>query len=64
MTEYNLFIFSRTLTQSNIFRLGPVEAFFGAWFAQNKFLSDLNPAISAVHFSFATIFQYLEIVQT
>ena len=63
MTEYNQFIFSRTLFHAIIFRLRLKRAFFDAWFAQNKFLTELNLAISGVHFSVTTIFQYLEIVR-
>ena len=60
MTVYNRFIFSRTLVYSNIFCLRLIRAFFHAWFAQNKFLTELFLAISGVHSSFATIFQYLK----
>ena len=63
MTEYNQFIFSGTLVRSNIFRLRLLRAFFDAWFTQNEFLTELSLAISAVHFSFATIFQYLIFVR-
>ena len=63
MTEYNIFTFSGTLVHSIIFRLRLIQAFFDACFAQNKFLTELNLAISAVHFSFATIFQYLNFVR-
>ena len=63
MAEYNQFIFSGILAHSNIFRLRLTRAFFDAWFAQNKFLTGLNLAISAVHFSFATIFQNLRFVR-
>ena len=62
MTEYNRFI-SGTLVRPNIFRLKLIRPFSDAWFTQNKFLTELNLAISAVHFSFATIFQYLNFVQ-
>ena len=63
MAEYNQFIFSATLVRSNIFRLRLRRAFFDAWFAQNKFLTELNLAISAVHFPFATTFPYHKFVQ-
>ena len=63
MTEYGQFIFSETLVHSNIFRLRLIRAFFDARFAQNKFLTEVNLAISAVHFSFATIFQCLKFVR-
>ena len=63
MAEYNRFIFSGTLVHSNIFRLRLVRAFSDAWFAQNKFLTELNLAISGVHFSVTTIFQYLNFVR-
>ena len=63
MTEYNQFIFSGTLVHANIFRLRLFWALFDAWFTQNKFLTELNSAISAVHFSFATIFQYLYFIR-
>ena len=58
MAEYNQFIFSGTLVHSNIFRLRLIRAIFDAWFTQNKFLTEVNLAISGVHFSVATIFQY------
>ena len=63
MTEYNRFIFSGTLFHSNIFRLRLIRAFSDAWFAQNKFLTEVNLAISGVHFLFTTIFQYLKFVR-
>ena len=63
MTEYNKIIFSGTVVHPNIFRLGLFRAFFNAWFAQNKFLTELNWAISAVDFSLATTFQYLNFVR-
>ena len=63
MTEYNQFISSGILVLSNIFCLGLKRAFFDAWFAQNNFLTELNLAISGVHFSFATIFQYINLVR-
>ena len=63
MAEYNRFIFSGTLVHPNIFRLRLFRAFSDAWFAQNKFLTELNLAISGVHFSFATVFQYLNFVR-
>ena len=59
MDKYNLFIFSGTIVHPNIFRLRLIRAFSDKWFAQNKFLTELNSPISGVHFSFATIFQYL-----
>ena len=64
MAEYNQFIFSRTLVHSNIFRLRLIRAFFDAWFAQTKFLTELNLAISGVHFSVTTTFQYLKFVRS
>ena len=63
MTEYNQFIFSGTLVHSNIFRLRLIRAFSNAWFAQNKFLTEVNLAISGVQFLFTTIFQYLKFVR-
>ena len=63
MAEYNRFIFSGTLVHSNIFRLRLIRAFSDAWFAQNEFLTELNLAISGVHFSVITIFQYLKFVR-
>ena len=63
MAEYNRFIFSGAFVHSNIFRLRLIRAFFDAWFTQSKFLTELNLAISGVHFSFATIFQYLKFVR-
>ena len=63
MAVYNQFIFSGTLVHSNIFRLGLVRAFSDAWFTQNEFLTELNLAISGVHFLFTTNSQYLEIVR-
>ena len=63
MAEYNQFIFSGTLVHSNIFCLRLIRAFSDAWFAQNKFLTEVNLAISGVHFSFATIFQYPKFVR-
>ena len=59
MAGYNQFIFSGTLVHSNIFRLRLKWAFSDAWFAQNKFLTELNLAISEVHFSVTTIFNTL-----
>ena len=47
----------------NIFRLWLNGAFFVAWFTQNKLLTELIATISAVHFSFATVFHYLHFVQ-
>ena len=55
--------FSGTLVHSNIFRLWLIRAFCDAWFAQNNFLTEVILAISAVHFSFATIFQYFKFVR-
>ena len=63
MAEYNQIIFSGTLVHSNIFRLRLIRAFSDAWFAQNKFLTELNLVISGVHFSVTTIFQYLKFVR-
>ena len=63
MTEFNQFTFSETLLHSNIFRLRLKQAFFDAWFGQNEFLTELNLAVSGVHFSFATIFQNLKFVR-
>ena len=63
MAEYNRFIFSGTLIHSNIFRLRLIRAIFDTWFTQNKFLTELNLAISGVHFSFTTVFQYLKFVR-
>ena len=63
MTEHNRFIFSGTLVNSNIFCLRLKRAFSDAWFSQNKFLTEVNLAISGVHISFATIFQYLKFVR-
>ena len=63
MAEYNQFIFSGTLVHSNIFRLRLIRAFFDAWFALNKFLTELYLAISGVHFSVITIFHYLKFVR-
>ena len=63
MAEYNQFIFSGTLVHSNIFRLRLIRAIFDAWFTQNKFLTEVNLAISGVHFSVTTIFQYLKFVR-
>ena len=63
MTEDKEVISSGTLFQSNIFRLRLIGAFFDKWFAQNNFLTELTLAISGVHFSFATIFQYFKFVR-
>ena len=60
MANYDQFIFPGTLSHSSIFRLRLKRAFFDAWLAQNKFLTELNLASSGVHFSFPTIFQYLK----
>ena len=59
MTEFNQFIFSGTLIHPNSFRVGLFQAIFLKWFTQNKFLAEPSSPISAVHFSFATFFQYL-----
>ena len=56
-------MFSGTLVHLNIFRLKLFRAFFDAWFAQNEVLTELNSPISGLHFSFATLFQYLSSVQ-
>ena len=56
MTEYNQFIFSGTLVHPNIFRLRLIRAISDAWFTQNKFLTELNLAISGVHFSVTKFF--------
>ena len=63
MAVYTQIIFSGTLVHSNIIRLRLIRAFFDAWFAQNKFLTEGNLLISVVHFSFATIFQYFKFVR-
>ena len=63
MAEYNRFIFSGTLVHSNIFRLRLIRAISDAWFAQNNFLTEVNLAVSGVHFLFTTIFQYLKFVR-
>ena len=63
MAEYNQFIFSGTLVHPYIFRLGLIRAFCDAWFTQNKLSTELSLAFSGVHFSFATIFQYLKFVR-
>ena len=63
MAVYNQFIFSGTIVHSNIFRLGLIRAFSDAWFTQNKFLTEVLLAFSGVHFSFATILQYLKFVR-
>ena len=63
MTDYYRFNLSGTLVRSNFFRLRLVRDCSDAWFAENKFLTELNLAISGVHFSFATIFQYLKFVR-
>ena len=63
MAEYIQFIFSGTLVHPNVFRLRLFGAFFDAWFAQKSFLTEVSLAISAVHFSFPTIFQYLKFVR-
>ena len=63
MAEYNQFILSVTFLYSNSFRLRLIRAFFEAWFAQNKFLTELSSPISGVHFPFTSIFQYLKFVR-
>ena len=63
MAECNRFIFSGTLGPLKIFRLRLLRAFSDAWLTQNRFLTEVNLAISGVHFSFATIFQYLKFVR-
>ena len=63
MADYNKSISSGTLVHLNIVRLRLIRAFFDAWFTQNKFLTELNLAIPAVHFSFTTIFQNLTFVR-
>ena len=63
MIEYNKFIFSRTLVHQNIFRLTLFRVFSNTWFARNDFITELNPPISAVQFSFATIFQDFKFVR-
>ena len=63
MIEDNQFIFSGTLVHSFIFCFRLILAFFDAWFAQNKFLTEVSLAISGVHFLFTTIFQYLIFVR-
>ena len=63
MAEHNQFIYSGTLVPANIFRLRLIRAISDAWLAQNKFSTELNLAISGVHFSFATFFQYLKFVR-
>ena len=63
MTEFSQFIFSRNLVHPNIFLLKLSRAFSVAWFTQNKFLTELNLTISALHLSFATIFQHLNFVR-
>ena len=63
MNEYNQFIFSGTLVHLNISRLRLIRAFSDAWFAQNKIITELNLAISGVHFAVITIFQYLKFVR-
>ena len=59
MTEYNHFVFSGISFDPNVFRLRLFRALLNAWFAQNNFSTELNSPISAVHFPFATFFQYL-----
>ena len=63
MIEYNQFIFSGILVHPNIFCLRLIRAFCDASFAQNRFFTELSAPISGVHFSFATIFQYLKFVR-
>ena len=63
MTEYNQLILPGTLVHLNIFRSRLKRAFCDAWFAQNKFLTELNLAFSGVHFSFPAIFQYPKFIR-
>ena len=63
MTQYIRFIFSVTLIHANIFRLGLLQPFFDTWFTQDNIFTELNSAIYAVHFSFATFFQYPNFVR-
>ena len=63
MAENIRFIFSGTLVLPNIFRLRLIRALSNAWFAQNKILTEVNLAISGVHFLFTAIFQYLNFVR-
>ena len=63
MAEYNRFFFSGALVHSIIFRLRLIRAISDAWFTRNKFLTELNLAISGVHFSVTAIFQYLKFVR-
>ena len=63
MAVYNQFIFSGTLVRLYIFRLRLIRAISDAWFAQNKFLTEVSLAISGVHSLFTTIFQYLKFLR-
>ena len=63
ITGCKRFIFSGTLAHSNIFRLKFFRAFSVAWFNQNQLLIELNSPISALHFSFATVFHYVKFVR-
>ena len=56
LTEYKRLIFSGTIIHPNIFRLRLFRALSDAWFAQKEFLIELNSPISAVHFSFGSLF--------
>ena len=59
MTKHYQFIFSGRLVHPNIFRLRLFGVFSERWFTPKNFLTELTSPISGVHFSFATIFQYL-----
>ena len=59
MTGYIRFNFTETLVHSNIFRLRLLRAFYDAWFAQNKLLTELNSPISAVYFRLQQFFNIL-----
>ena len=61
MNEYIQFIFPRTIFRSKIFRSGIIRTFSIVWCTKNNFLTELKSPISAVQFSFATIFQYIKI---
>ena len=63
MNEYIQSIPSGTVVHLNIFRLGLFRVFSDKRFARNNYLTELSSPISAVHFSFASIFHYLTIVQ-
>ena len=60
MANYKNIIFSGTLVDLNIFRLRLIRAFFDAWFTQNKFLTELNLAISGVYFGLLHFFNILK----